>query len=172
MICTHRHSNVPAVLPNNYLMHSHYGTKRDDARACYGTVVRHASLLSSCMLLAVAGIVEPVKGGVEAGLRLGVGKAEQDTFYMAADNVFRKKLEVELQADEDQSRRDRREVRSISFSMLSMCRSAVGAVAATDDLAYCCVWKLMGLQCHLCMHYMLLCADHSITTAKHDAEHF
>ena len=56
------------------------------------------------------GIVEPVKGGVEAGLRLGVGKAEQDTFYMAADNVVRKKLEVEVQADEDQSRRDRREV--------------------------------------------------------------
>lgn len=56
------------------------------------------------------GIVEPVRGGVEAGLRLGVGKAEQDTFYMAADNVVRKKLEVEVQADEDQSRRDRREV--------------------------------------------------------------
>ena len=29
---------------------------------------------------------------------------------MAADNVVRKKLEVELQADEDQGRRDRREV--------------------------------------------------------------
>ncbi|DBA71730.1 TPA: hypothetical protein ACH3X2_011004 [Trebouxia sp. C0005] len=58
------------------------------------------------------GIVEPVKGGVEAGLRLGVGKAEQDTFYMAADNVVRKKLEVELQADEDQSRRDRREMQA------------------------------------------------------------
>jgi len=54
-----------------------------------------------------------VRGGVEAGLRLGVGKAEQDTFYMAADNVVRKKLEVELQADEDQGRRDRREVSSI-----------------------------------------------------------
>jgi len=87
------------------------------------------------MLLAVAGIVEPVKGGVEAGLRLGVGKAEQDTFYMAADNVVRKKLEVELQADEDQSRRDRREVRSISVPMLSKCTPAAGAVAATDGLA-------------------------------------
>ncbi len=54
-----------------------------------------------------------MRGGVEAGLRLGVGKAEQDTFYMAADNVVRKKLEVELQADEDQGRRDRREVSSI-----------------------------------------------------------
>lgn len=97
------------------------------------------------MLLAVAGIVEPVKGGVEAGLRLGVGKAEQDTFYMAADNVVRKKLEVELQADEDQSRRDRREVHSILFPMLSICRSAAGAVAATDGLADCCVWQLAGL---------------------------
>ncbi len=114
------------------------------------------------MLLAVAGIVEPVKGGVEAGLRLGVGKAEQDTFYMAADNVVRKKLEVELQADEDQSRRDRREVRSFFFLMMNVCRPAA---AATDGLAYCCVWKLMGLQCHLCMCYMLLCSDHSITKA-------
>ena len=54
--------------------------------------------------------MEPVKGGVEAGLRLGVGKAEQESFYTAADNVVRKKLEVELQADEDQQRRGRREV--------------------------------------------------------------
>lgn len=57
-----------------------------------------------------SGIVEPVRGGVEAGLRLGVGKAEQESFYTAADNVVRKKLEVELQADENQERRDRREV--------------------------------------------------------------
>jgi len=101
-------------------------------------------VLSSCLLLAVAGIVEPVKGGVEAGLRLGVGKAEQDTFYMAADNVVRKKLEVELQADEDQSRRDRREVCSFFFLMPSICRSAAGAVAATDGLAYGCVQKVKG----------------------------
>ena len=59
-----------------------------------------------------SGIVEPVKGGVEAGLRLGVGKAEQESFYTAADNVVRKKLEVELQADEDQERKDKREVLS------------------------------------------------------------
>ena len=117
------------------------------------------------MLLAVAGIVEPVKGGVEAGLRLGVGKAEQDTFYMAADNVVRKKLEVEIQADEDQSRRDRREVRSIMFPMLSICRSAAGAVAATDGLAYGRVQKVNGPQCCLCMHYVLLCPNHSSTIA-------
>ena len=59
-----------------------------------------------------SGIVEPVRGGVEAGLRLGVGKAEQESFYTAADNVVRKKLEVELQADENQERRDKREVES------------------------------------------------------------
>ncbi|KAL3151579.1 hypothetical protein ABBQ38_012575 [Trebouxia sp. C0009 RCD-2024] len=58
------------------------------------------------------GIVEPVRGGVEAGLRLGVGKAEQESFYTAADNVVRKKLEVELQADENQERRDRREMQA------------------------------------------------------------
>ena len=51
-----------------------------------------------------------MRGGVEAGLRLGVGKAEQESFYTAADNVVRKKLEVELQADENQERRDKREV--------------------------------------------------------------
>ena len=54
--------------------------------------------------------MEPVRGGVEAGLRLGVGKAEQESFYTAADNVVRKKLEVELQADENQERRGKREV--------------------------------------------------------------
>eukprot|EP00891_Asterochloris_glomerata_P003161 jgi/Astpho2/3161/gw1.00052.88.1_t len=47
------------------------------------------------------GITEPVQGGVEAGLRLGLGKAQQDTFYTDADNVVRRKLEVEVQADED-----------------------------------------------------------------------
>ena len=53
---------------------------------------------------------------MEAGLRLGVGKAEQESFYMAADNVVRKKLEVELQADENQERRDKREVHPPSES--------------------------------------------------------
>ena len=59
--------------------------------------------------------MEPVRGGVEAGLRLGVGKAEQESFYTAADNVVRKKLEVELQADENQERRDKREVQAPSL---------------------------------------------------------
>ena len=47
---------------------------------------------------------------MEAGVRLGLGKQEQENFYMDADNVYRKKLEVELQAEEDQDRRDKREV--------------------------------------------------------------
>ena len=60
--------------------------------------------------MVAAGIVEPVRSGVEAGVRLGLGKQEQENFYMDADNVYRKKLEVELQAEEDQDRRDKREV--------------------------------------------------------------
>lgn len=57
-----------------------------------------------------AGITEPVQGGVEAGLRLGLGKAQQDTFYTDADNIVRRKLEVEVQADEDETRAARRQV--------------------------------------------------------------
>lgn len=57
-----------------------------------------------------AGILEPVQAGVEAGLRLGLGKAEQESFYMAAENVVRKKLEVEVQAEENEERALRREV--------------------------------------------------------------
>ena len=58
-----------------------------------------------------AGLAEPIKGGVEAGLRLGVGKAEEDSHYTAAENVVRKRLEVEVQANEDAARTARREVR-------------------------------------------------------------
>ena len=47
---------------------------------------------------------------MEAGLRLGLGKAQQDTFYTDADNVVRRKLEVEEQADEDETRAARRQV--------------------------------------------------------------
>ena len=48
---------------------------------------------------------------MEAGLRLGLGKAEQEQFYTSADNVTRKRLEVEVQADEDYERTLKREVR-------------------------------------------------------------
>eukprot|EP00877_Chromochloris_zofingiensis_P011958 jgi/Chrzof1/7015/Cz02g07210.t1 len=56
------------------------------------------------------GIVEPIKAGVEAGVRLGLGKQEQDDQYTAAENVSRKKLESEIQANEDESRTRRREM--------------------------------------------------------------
>ena len=58
-----------------------------------------------------AGIVEPVRGGNEAGLRLGLGKQEQEDFYMAAENVTRKRLETEVQAEENTDRTQRREVK-------------------------------------------------------------
>lgn len=47
---------------------------------------------------------------MEAGLRLGLGKQEQENFYMAAENVTRKRLETEVQGDEDEGRTHRREV--------------------------------------------------------------
>ena len=56
------------------------------------------------------GIVEPVRTGVEDGVRLGLGKQEQDDFYTASENVQRKRLETEIQATEDEARRERREV--------------------------------------------------------------
>eukprot|EP00803_Ostreobium_quekettii_P000752 evm.model.scf_553.4 EVM.evm.TU.scf_553.4 scf_553:40749-44743(+) len=57
-----------------------------------------------------AGIVDPVGLGVEGQGRLGLGKLEQDQEYTNAENVTRKRLEVEIQADEDAERTQRREV--------------------------------------------------------------
>ena len=54
--------------------------------------------------------MEPVGEGAEAGVRLGLGKQEEDNFYTASDNVQRKRLEVEIQANEDESRTAAREV--------------------------------------------------------------
>lgn len=51
-----------------------------------------------------------MRGGVDPGVRLGLGKAEQDNFFTSAENVVRKRLEIEVQADEDEDRRSRREV--------------------------------------------------------------
>ena len=47
---------------------------------------------------------------MEVGLRLGLGKAEEDRHYTAAENIVRKRLEVEVQADENIERTQRREV--------------------------------------------------------------
>ena len=58
-----------------------------------------------------------MRGGVEAGLRLGVGKAEEDSFYTAAENIVRKRLEVEVQAEEDEARARRREVAPVHHTL-------------------------------------------------------
>lgn len=58
------------------------------------------------------GIVEPVKAGVDAGVRLGLGKQEQDDEYTNPENVQRKKLEVEIQANEDPERAKKRELQA------------------------------------------------------------
>lgn len=57
-----------------------------------------------------AGIREPVGGGAEAGVRLGLGKQQEDDFYTAPDNIQRKRLETEVQATEDETRAAKREV--------------------------------------------------------------
>ena len=67
------------------------------------------------------GIVEPIKAGVEAGVRLGVGKQEQDNFFTDAEGIERRKLEVEIQANEDPERARKREVRLSSGSGLPVC---------------------------------------------------
>lgn len=55
-------------------------------------------------------MTEPISAGVEAGVRLGLGKQAQDDHYTAAENISRKKLEVEIQAEEAPERKERREV--------------------------------------------------------------
>lgn len=55
-------------------------------------------------------MTEPISAGVEAGVRLGLGKQAQDDHYTAAENITRKKLEVEIQAEETADRKERREV--------------------------------------------------------------
>ncbi|KAK9796669.1 hypothetical protein WJX73_003521 [Symbiochloris irregularis] len=55
------------------------------------------------------GIQEPISGGVEAGLRIGLGKQQQDDQFTSAENVQRKQLESELQANEAEERTKWRE---------------------------------------------------------------
>lgn len=66
---------------------------------------------------ATTGMTEPVAAGVDAGVRLGLGKQAQDDIYTAAENINRKKLEVEIQAEEAPERRERREVREMGPSL-------------------------------------------------------
>jgi hypothetical protein len=57
-----------------------------------------------------SGVVEPIKAGVDAGVRLGVGKQEQDDKHTNEATQQRKRLESEVQLTEDEERTRRREV--------------------------------------------------------------
>lgn len=71
------------------------------------------------------GIVEPVKAGVDTSVRLGLGKQEEDDEFTNPENITRKKLESEVQANETEERKQRREVGGASAL-----RRGAGAPAA------------------------------------------
>jgi len=50
------------------------------------------------------GIVEPIKAGARDA-KLGVGKQEQDDFYTAEENITRKRLEVEVEETDEQTKK-------------------------------------------------------------------
>lgn len=52
-----------------------------------------------------------MSAGVEAGVRLGLGKQAQDDHFTNPELITRRLLESEIQANEDEERRARREVR-------------------------------------------------------------
>ena len=106
------------------LVHSSYqlhwpGPGPASVEAPAGAAPSFAGALSNPadMALQSAGLVEPVKGGVEAGMRLGVGKAEEDDHYTAAENVVRKRLDIEVAAEEDEDQALKREVCSWDLLM-------------------------------------------------------
>eukprot|EP00198_Chlamydomonas_reinhardtii_P004025 XP_001693361.1 hypothetical protein CHLREDRAFT_147577 [Chlamydomonas reinhardtii] len=55
------------------------------------------------------GIVEPIRAGVEAGVRLGLGKQEEDDTHTAEATANRKRLEIEVAAQEDEEAARKRE---------------------------------------------------------------
>ncbi|KXZ45172.1 hypothetical protein GPECTOR_57g462 [Gonium pectorale] len=55
------------------------------------------------------GRVEPVASGIEAGVRLGLGKQEEDDTHTAEATAARKRLEIEVAAQEDEEAARRRE---------------------------------------------------------------
>ncbi|GIL47887.1 hypothetical protein Vafri_4521 [Volvox africanus] len=55
------------------------------------------------------GIVEPVKAGVDAGVRLGLGKQEEDDTHTTDATAARRRLEIEVAAQEDEEAARRRE---------------------------------------------------------------
>ena len=85
------------------------------------------------------GIVAPIGGGVEAGARLGLGKQEEDDFYTTSDNIQRKRLEVEVQADEAFERTLAREVSPLDCSPygLSLLRLSYTVLASHRQSAHC-----------------------------------
>ncbi|PNH06596.1 G patch domain-containing protein 8 [Tetrabaena socialis] len=48
------------------------------------------------------GIVEPIRAGVEAGVRMGLGKQEEDDTHTTGATAARRRLEVEVAATEDE----------------------------------------------------------------------
>ena len=81
------------------------------------------------------GIVAPIGGGVEAGARLGLGKQEEDDFYTTSDNIQRKRLEVEVQADEAFERTLAREVSPLDCSPYRLPRLRLFYTAAGQVIA-------------------------------------
>ncbi|KAL6757493.1 hypothetical protein V8C86DRAFT_1671542 [Haematococcus lacustris] len=55
------------------------------------------------------GIKEPIRVGIDAGVRLGLGKQVEDDHFTNAELVERRRMESEIQANEDEERRRRRE---------------------------------------------------------------
>lgn len=64
-----------------------------------------------------------MRSGVDEGVRLGLGKQEQDDQYTNAENIQRRMLETEIQANEAEDRKERREV-----SVLTMATYVFGFV--------------------------------------------
>ncbi|KAG2444119.1 hypothetical protein HYH02_009060 [Chlamydomonas schloesseri] len=56
-----------------------------------------------------SGIVEPIRAGVDAGVRLGLGKQEEDDAHTAEATANRKRLEIEVAAQEDEEAARKRE---------------------------------------------------------------
>ena len=77
----------------------------------------------------LAGISEPIRlDANDTGTRSGLGRRQEEAQYTSADNVYRRTLETELQAEEDEGRARKREVRALTLLF---------AVAGTAWLVHC-----------------------------------
>lgn len=61
---------------------------------------------SKSRLVCFSGIVEPIKSGIR-NPKLGIGKQEEDDFFTAEENIQRKKLEIELEENEEYAKNER-----------------------------------------------------------------